>query len=188
MENTTNATKVITGKVRASYAHVFKPHSSIEGAEAKYSICLLVPKKDKFGIAAIKEAIEAAMVQGMPKWNTKNAANFKRPANLKNPLRDGDLERPDDENYAGCYFINASSKMKPQVIDRDKNEIPDPDDFYSGCYCRASINFYPFSQAGNNGVGAGLNNLQKLADGERLGSRMDATSEFDDLEEDDLLG
>lgn len=181
MENAT--TKIITGKVRASYAHVFKPHSSIEGAEPKYSICLLIPKKDKFGLAKIRDAIEAATVAGLPQWGNK------KPVNFKNPLRDGDAERPDDANYAGCYFINASSKQRPQVIDRDKNEIVDPDDFYSGCYCRASINFYAFNQAGNKGVGAGLNNLQKLADGERLGGRMDATDEFDDLEEgDDLLG
>jgi hypothetical protein len=185
MEKTNAATKVITGLVRFSYAHVFKAHSSIDGAEPKYSVCLLIPKKDRFAIASLNAGINAAMVAGTSLWGGKI------PKNAKNPLRDGDSERPDDENYAGMYFLNASSKKKPMVIDQDKNEILDPTDFYSGCWGRAAINFFPFSQAGNKGVGVGLNNLQKLKDGEPLSSRSDAKSDFAedlDLGDDDLLG
>jgi hypothetical protein len=186
MQNDKPATKVITGLVRFSYAHVFKPHSSIDGAEPKYSVCLLVPKKDRYAVAALKAGIEAAMDSGKTLWGGKI------PKNAKYPLRDGDEERPDDENYLGMFFLNASSKMKPKIIDRDKNEILDSSDFYSGCWGRAAINFFPFSQAGNKGVGVGLNNLQKLKDGDPLSSRSRAEDDFaEDLDlgdDDDPLG
>lgn len=187
MDKAQPATKVITGLVRFSYAHVFKPHSSIEGSEPKYSVCLLVPKKDRYSVAALQAGIKAAVTAG-----TSSHWGGKTPKNLKTPLRDGDEERPDDENYAGMYFINASSKMKPMIVDRDKNEILDPMDFYSGCWGRASINFFPYDAVGNRGIGAGLNNLQKLKDGEPLSSRSDAKSDFaDDFDlgdDDDPMG
>ena len=100
------------------------------------------------------------------------------PANFKNPLRDGDAERSEDENYADSMFINANSARKPGLVDADLNPILDREDFYSGCFGRASVNFYAFNVSGNKGVACGLNNLQKLEDGERL-SGGGATAEQD---------
>lgn len=183
------ANKVVTGKVRFSYVYVFKTRSFTEGQEAKYSICLLIPKSDKETIRKIKAAQEAAIEEGIStKWGGK------KPANLRLPLRDGDAERADEApEYEGMYFINANSKQKPGIIDRDNNEILDPDELYSGCWGRASINFYPYNFNGNKGVGCGLNNLQKLKDGERLGgARASAESDFgalpfvDDDDDDDF--
>lgn len=184
-EQNEQTTKVITGKVRASYVHVFTPASVSEGDDKKYSISLIIPKSDTETIKKIEAAIEAAKAAGKAKWGGKI------PAKLKTPLRDGDEERPDDEAYAGAYFLNATSKTKPGIIDRAKNEITDPEDFYSGCFCRASINFYPFDTKGNKGIAAGLNNLQKMADGEPLGGgRAKAEDDFADeleIDEDDFL-
>ena len=157
-------TKVVTGKVRFSYAHVFEPKAIEEGQTPKYSVSLIIPKSDKTTIAKIKAAITAALEEG----KTKKFGG-KLPAVWKNPLRDGDAERPDDENYAGSYFINANSTNKPGLVDENTNAIINKEDFYSGCYGRASVNFYAFNTSGNKGVACGLNNLQKLEDGERLG-------------------
>ena len=171
------ATKVVTGLVRLSYVNIFKSRSFSEGQDAKYSICLLIPKEDKATIKKIKAAIEEACQEGIAsKWGGK------RPANLKLPLRDGDEERADEaEEYEGMYFINASSNQKPGIVDKDLNEILDPDEVYSGCWGRASINFYAFNTSGNKGIGAGLNNIQKLKDGEHLGAaRASAESDFGD--------
>jgi hypothetical protein len=55
------ATKVITGKVRLSYVNIFRSRAFREGQDAKYSICLLIPKEDKAGIAKIRAAMDAAM-------------------------------------------------------------------------------------------------------------------------------
>lgn len=182
-DNQMTETKVITGKVRFSYLAVFKP-KTIEGSEeAKYSVSLIIPKSDKATIKRIKDAIKAAAEQG-------KASKFggKIPANLKHPLRDGDEDRPDDEAYADSYFVNASSVTKPGVVDKNLNPIIDEEELYSGCYGRASINFFAFNSNGNRGIAAGLNNLQKLADGESLGGRQSAEADFsglDDVEDED---
>jgi hypothetical protein len=183
MTTTNKDTKVITGKVRLSYAHLFKPTAIEEGQDPKYSVCLLIPKKDKETVKKIKAAIAAAIDAGQDKL--KNKAG-KVPADLKTPLRDGDEERADDHpEYAGHYFINCSSKQKPGIIDRNRDEIIDSTEVYSGCFARASINFYAFNTAGNKGIAAGLNNVQKLADGDYLGGRSRAEDDFDDDLDDD---
>lgn len=177
-----NETKIITGKVRASYANVWVPKAMAEGATPKYSVSLLISKKDAKTLGLVKNAIKAALEEG-------KASKFGGtiPRAYKNPLRDGDTER-EDETYAGHYFINASSNNQPGIIDADKNEILDKKEFYSGCFCRASLNFYAFNTNGNKGIAVGLNNLQKLADGENLGGTpAPAAEDFKDAFEDDEL-
>lgn len=177
MDNQNVATKVVTGKVRFSYLHVWEPSAMSEGAEKKYSVSLIIPKSDTATIGKIKAAIQAAFTAGV-------ASKFqgKTPAVWKNPLRDGDAERPDDEAYKGCYFINASCKTRPGVVDRNKQPIMNQDELYSGCYGMASVNFYAFNTNGNKGVACGLNNLLKISDGEPLGGRSTAEADFGDIE------
>lgn len=179
--NKNQATKVVTGEVRFSYLHVFEPHAIEEGQDKKYSVSLLIPKTDKKTLNAIKKAIEAAKVAGAPKWGGKV------PANLKMPLRDGDVDRPDQEEYAGMYFVNANSTNKPGLVDANVQPIMDSTELYSGCYGRASVNFYAYNVSGNKGIACGLNNIQKLRDGETLGGRSRAEDDFDavETEEDD---
>lgn len=172
------ATKVITGKVRASFVHVFEPQS-INGSEPKYSCSLIISKNDKETIGRIREAIEEAKQNGVTKWGGKI------PPNLKLPLRDGDVDRPDDPAYENSCFINASSLEKPGVVDRKRVPITDPLAVYSGCYIRASINFYPFNANGNRGVAAELSNIQFWCDGEPLNGRVRAEDEFDALDAED---
>lgn len=176
------AVKVVTGKVRFSYVNIFRSKSFQQGQDAKYSICLLIPKKDKKTIKAIKDAIEETIQEGITsKWGGK------KPANLHTPLRDGDEEKAEEQpEYEEMYFLNANSTTKPGIIDRDRNEILDPDEVYSGCWGRASINFFAYNNQGNKGVGVGLNHIQKLSEGERLGGRRTTAEEdFDDDFEDD---
>lgn len=176
-------TKVTTGKVRLSYAHLFEAHA-IEGNEPKFSVSVIIPKTDTETLKAIKEAVNEAKEQGKGKFGGKI------PANLKTPLRDGDTERPDDEAYVNCYFLNASSKNKPGVVDQNVQPVLDATEVYSGCYGRLTLNFYPFSASGNKGIAAGLGNVQKLAEGEPLGGFTRAEDDFDSVEsaEDDFLG
>ena len=124
----------------------------------------------------IIQAIENAKKMGL------NILNGKIPANLKTPLRDGDLDRPDDEAYKGCYFVNANSNDKPGILDKFKNQITNPEDFYSGCYGYASINFYAFNTNGNKGIACGLNNLMKIEDGESLAGKVSAEVDFESIE------
>lgn len=189
MANSAEATKVITGKVRLSYVRLFEPQVTENGDE-RYSVSILIPKDDKETLRKIKAAIDAAIQDGIKsKWGGK------LPPNLKKPLRDGDTDRPDDPAYAGHYFINASSVTKPGIakpIGKGPDgkmrfqEITDSTEVYSGCYARVSLNFYPYNRNGNKGVGAGINNVVKVQDGEYLGGRARLEDDFADVDFDDV--
>lgn len=171
------ATKCVTGLVRFSYVNIFRSRAFRPGQDEKYSICILVPKKDKAGVAKIRAAIEEAVQEGIAsKWGGK------KPKGLRLPLRDGDEERADEApEYEGMYFFNANSTTKPGIVDRDLNEILDPEELYSGCWGRVSVNFFPYDQVGNKGIGAGLNNVQLIKEGKRLGgARAKAEDDFGD--------
>jgi hypothetical protein len=171
-------TKVVTGLVRLSYVQIFSKRSFTEGTDAKYSLCVLVPKKDTKTLKKIQAAMKSAAEEGI---STK--FNGKKPSNLHMPLRDGDEERADEApEYKGMYFFNCKSDRKPGIVDKDCNEILDPDEVYSGCWGRVSVNFYPYSVNGNKGVAVGLNNVQKLKDDQRLGGA--AASAEDDFNDD----
>lgn len=179
-DTTNNSTKVVTGLVRFSYANVFEPKASEEGATPKYSVQLLIPKKDKDTVAKINAAVEAAKKAGVTTFGGKI------PAVLKLPLRDGDEERGDNPVYAGHYFINCNSVNKPNVVDSTAAPIQDKDEFYSGCYGHASVKFYAFAGK-SKGIACGLNSVMKKKDGEPLGgSKENAAEAFDSvLSEDD---
>lgn len=179
----TSATKVIV-PCRISFANIWEP-KSINGSEEKYSVSCLIPKSDKKTLTIVHKAIEAAKEDAKSKkWGGKI------PPNLKLPLHDGDIDRPDDENYADHFYFNATSKDAPQIVDRKVQPIIDAMECGSGDYCNVSVNFYGFAASGNKGVAAGLGNIQKVRDGERLAGRTSAASDFTELEgdDDDVLG
>jgi len=181
-----NPMKVITGpNTRWSYANVWEA-KSINGGAPKFSVSLIIPKSDAVTVAKIKAAIEAAYQEGAAKL--KGSGKSVPPlSSIKTPLRDGDTERPDDPAYANAYFINANSATAPGIVDADRNIILNRSEVYSGVYGRASISFYAFNSNGNKGIACGLNNLQKIRDGEPLGGKSRAEDDFlTDLDEDFL--
>ena len=165
------AIKVVTGKVRFSYAHVFTPQASQEGGTPKYSVSIIIPKSDTETINKINKAIEQAKEENKAVWGGTV------PKGLKGGLRDGDAEK-DDPAYANSFFVNANSANKPGVVDANMNPIIDPSEFYSGCYGRASVTLYPYNASGTKGIAVGLNNVQKLEDGEKLGGGTSAAVDF----------
>lgn len=182
------STRVVTGVVRLSYAHIWQPQS-FNGGTPKYSVSIIIPKSNRTTIEKIERAIAAAYREGSGKL--KGAGRSVPPLSaLKTPLRDGDLERPDDEAYANAFFLNATSNRAPQIVDLDCRGIDDEAEVYSGVYARVSLNFYAFSVNGNRGIAAGLNNIQKVRDGEPLGSvsaAQDFAGEFSEEADEDVL-
>ena len=179
-----NPTKVITGIVRFSYANVWDPKPSLNGGKDKYSVSLIIKKSDKKTLDDINKAIEAAYNEGQGKL--KGTGKTVPPlSQIHTPLRDGDIDRPDDPAYAGCYFINANSDNKPGIVDAACKPIIDRSECYSGCYGRASLNLYCYFVNGNRGITAGLNNLQVVRQGEPLGSRSRAEDDFAEFAGDD---
>ena len=186
MSKITNPTKVITGpKTRWSYANVWDA-KSINGGAPKYSVSLIIPKSDVKIVAKINAAIEAAYTEGESKLKG-NGRSVPALSAIKTPLRDGDVERPDDPAYANSYFINANSATAPGIVDADRNPILERSEVYSGVYGRASISLYAFNSNGNKGIACGLNNLQKISDGEPLGGRARAEDDFATDDDDDFL-
>lgn len=186
MSKITNPTKVITGpKTRWSYANVWDA-KSINGGAPKYSVSLIIPKSDVKTVAKINAAIEAAYTEGESKLKG-NGRTVPALAAIKTPLRDGDVERSDDPAYANSYFINANSATAPGIVDADRNPILERSEVYSGVYGRASISLYAFNSNGNKGIACGLNNLQKISDGEPLGGRARAEDDFATDDDDDFL-
>ena len=172
-------TMVRIGEVRFSYANVFEPRANNNG-DPKYSCAVLIPKDNAAAVKLVQDAIAAAQEIGKSsKWGGK----IPRPC--KTPLRDGDLDR-DDPVYEGHYFINASAstKSKPAVKILDGGILADAldnEDFYSGCYGAAVLNFFPYDSNGNKGIGAGLNVVLKTRDGEKLSGGINADDALADL-------
>ena len=185
-KNVTNPMKVITGpNTRWSYVNAWEP-KSINGGSPKYSVSLIISKSDAKTVAKIKAAMDAAYHEGEAKLRG-SGKSVPPMTSLKLPLRDGDAERPDDEAYKNSYFINANASNAPGIVDTDRNEILTRSEVYSGVYGRASITFYAFNSNGNRGIACGLNNLQKIRDGEPLGGRASAESDFATDDDEDFL-
>lgn len=171
-------TRVVTDKVRLSYVHLFQPYAHQQGQDPKYSCTVLVPKTDTATKARIDAAIEAAKQEGASsKWGGQI------PPVVPVPVYDGDGVRPSDgqpfgDECKGHWVFTASSKQAPQVVDQAINPIIDQSEVYSGMYARVSVNFFAYNSNGRKGIGCGLNNVQKLADGEVLGGRTTAAEDF----------
>ena len=180
-----NPTKVVTGVCTFSYLNCWDA-KAINGGAPKFSVSLIIPKSDTKTVEKIKAAIQAAYEEGQSKLKG-NSKSVPALSILKTPLRDGDLERPDDAAYKGCYFINANSATAPGVVDADRQPIMDRSEMYSGVKGRASINLYAYNVNGNRGIACGLNNLQKIADGEPLGGKARAEDDFATEDDEDFL-
>lgn len=167
---------LVTGKVRFSYVNVFTPRVTPSGDE-KYSVTLLIPKSDNDTYQKIMNEINKTLQENL-------AETFKgiMPANLKLPIYDGDGIRPSGEPFGaecrGHYVITANSNSAPEVVDVNVQPIIGKNEFYSGCYGRASLRFYAYNQNGNKGIGCGLGNVQKLEDGQPLDGRTTAAEDF----------
>ena len=186
-EKTVNPMKVITGpETRWSYANVWEP-KSINGGAPKYSVSLIIPKNDSTTVTKITAAIEASYQEGQSKLKG-NSKSIPPLAAIKTPLRDGDIERPDDPAYANAYFINANSATAPGIVDADRNPVLIRSEVYSGVYGRASITLYGLYSTGNKGIACSLNNLQLIRAGEPLGGKASAEADFAEDGDEEFLG
>lgn len=175
MENN-NATTITVGIVRFSYLNIWEPKAIQEGQDPKYSVSAIIPKSDKALIKKIELAIEAAKQAGK---DTKFKGKI--PAILKLPLRDGDLEREDDEAYKNSFFFNANNSMKPGAVDQNRNVILDRDELQSGDYGYLNVSFYAYTTGGKPGIGVSFNHIMKTKTGERLSGKISLDSAFEDI-------
>lgn len=175
---------IVVGPVQLNFCNVWEP-KAVEGSDKeKYSVQIRLHKKrDKALILEIQSAVKAIATA------SKETVFKGKTANLKLPLRDGD--NSDDETLKGHYFFNASSDSQPGIVDRNRKPIIEQDEVYSGVIAYVSVNFFAFNKNGNKGIAAGLNNILKYKDGERIAGKPSAQSDFKNLDievlDDDLL-
>lgn len=175
--------KVVTGKARLSHVHVFEKFGS-GGNDPAFSVMVMVPKKDKVTMKAIRAAEAQAAEEGKAKFNGKV------PSKLASIWKDGDDNADEYPEQADHWFAWVTKKgngkdIAPPVLDTDGTELMDPSEFYSGCYARVSMECFAYSTNGNKGTTFGLRALKKVADGERLGPVDSAAADFGDDEEGD---
>jgi hypothetical protein len=169
MNDKVKKTTVITPPAIGCYVFLTRAQPSMNpGGDPQFAITLVFPKT-----ADLSEMKAAAKAAAEKKWGNKI------PSNLRNPFRDGNSDKPDDPTFADSIFVSARTKQKPGAVGPDRQPLNEPDfDLYSGMRCRASVTAFAYDTAGNKGVSFALNNVQKLADGERLSGRREASDEF----------
>jgi len=176
-----NENHIVTGRVRLSYVTLLAPKANKNNAsgDKKFSVTVLLPKADVTTKQKIDAAIEAAKQDGSTRlWGG-------RPPIIPVPIHDGDGVRESDgmpfgDECKGCWVFTASCKADrpPRVVDLQLQDVMDAREIYSGMYGRVGIDFYPYYQANKKGVGCGLTNVQKLADGEPLSGGTTAEEDF----------
>lgn len=175
---------VVTGPDTVfAYPSLFKATKTSFGGEERYRLTLIIPKSDTVTVQKLREAIRRCY----DAYAEEIEVSFD---DMKNPLKDGDLKKNKDPAFKNCWYLEATSKVNPQVVDRYGEEIIDPEVVYPGSIGRASVNFYPYNKGINKGVGCGLRCVKKLRDGKRLGTFASAEADFAgyDEEDDDFLG
>ncbi|HML46733.1 MAG TPA: DUF2815 family protein [Clostridia bacterium] len=173
-----NENHVVTGKARLSYVHLLQPYANRNSSEEKFSVTVLIPKTDVATKQRIDAALEAATQAGVKLWGG-------RPPRIAIPVYDGDGTRPSDgmpfgPECKGHWVFTASCKKDkpPRIVDANVQDIMDSREIYSGIFGRVGVDFFPYNQAGKKGIGCGLTNVQKLADGDPLGNRTTAEEDF----------
>lgn len=163
-------------KFRVSFPRVFKAEA-FEDQAPKFTCTMLF--KSTQDLTVLKKAAHAAKVD---KWG---ADKSKWPKKLRSPFRDGN-EKEDLEGYKGMIYITASNKHRPEVVGRDLSPITEEsDEFYAGCYARATLRAFAYDAKGNKGVSFSLENIQKVGEGERFSGRVKAEDSFDALDEEE---
>lgn len=162
-----------TPRFTICFPALFEPRPAQNGGDPKYSLVAVFPKSTD--LTVLKQAASAAAKARWPQGI---------PRNFRSPFNDGDNANPDwGEVFKNAVYIRLSSKFQPALVDASKGEITNPDDVYSGQECVALVHAFAYDTAGNQGVSFGLDAVQVVADGERIGgfSKQAMIDQFDQL-------
>lgn len=163
------AENVMTPKFRVSFPDVFRPGKADDGGKQKYGITMLFEKGAD--LTALKQE---ALRAGTEKWGPDQT---KWPKGWRNPFKNqGDKDY--DGYVPGAFCITAKSNQKPGLVNTRNEDIIDESEFYAGCYARATVRAFAYENKAK-GIAFGLQNIQKLADGEPFSGRVKAQDDFE---------
>jgi hypothetical protein len=148
---------------------------------------LVISKDDTETIERLRAAEAEAEAFGIKnKWGGKKPTRGYSPSVIKDADEDGTADEYPDRKNTYYMTVSANSRFAPGIVDRDRVEILDESQVYSGAFARVSVTAFAYDQQGNKGVSFGLNNVQMLGGGERLLGGPRAQDEFaDDLPDED---
>lgn len=186
---TSYSEKITTPKFRVGFQNVLKGKKTDQGDTKRDLTMVFEPGTD---LSALQAAADEAAKE---EWGAKT--KYKSPL-LRHTATGDDGERYCDKSpdlYVDdddAIFVRSTSYKSVGVVDGQNNneDIFEGEDFYSGCYARATIVAKTWENKNKKGVSFYLNNVQKLADGERIasgGERVDAKDDFEPVDSDDDL-
>jgi hypothetical protein len=168
-----------TPRAIISYPYLFTPstYGVKPGQKPKYSCALIFPAGTD-----ISELKKAALDCAIETFGAEKAKEMIRNEELRMPFRTDWKKKgyPEDS-----VFINCRTERKPGVVsiypgpDGRPLPIENEEEIYAGCEVYATVGVFYYNQNGNEGISFGLNNVQKLADGERMDGRTNAEDDFE---------
>jgi hypothetical protein len=172
--------RLLTPKFRVSFPQVFEK-SSYNNGTLRYSLTgLFYPKEFSEGDKLKWQAIRAKLAEVCQEFFKKDIKKMKEDRSFKIPFHKGD-----EKTYQGygdpdmVFFSMANSKRRPQILDVNGNAITseNAEEFYAGCWARASVNPYAFDNIGK-GLAIGLGNIKKLSDDDSFEGFTSAEDDF----------
>ncbi len=177
--------RIITPPLRCSYPKLFEPEVNDKGTQVWSTVLLFEDTED--GRKALAQVEALAEEAAKAKFGDKLAAMKKNPS-FKWPVRrDVELKYGSLTPKVIAYVNARSYKAPPGVVsiypgpDGKPSRITDPKLVYPGCYLRASLGAFATAATKDqpsNSVSIALRNVQKVRDGERIDSRVNAEDEF----------
>ena len=164
---------IMIKNARLSFPEIWTPKAFNEGQAPKFSCNLLLDKdNDKAQIASFKKTIKEAAL---------DAFKGQIPNGLNTCLGDGNSKSYD--GYENAMFISCASRLRPQIIDRDRTPLVEEDGRpYAGCYVNAAISLWVMDNKYGKRVACNLNALQFSKDGDTFGAGGISTEKvFDDI-------
>lgn len=160
---------IITPEARIAFPVLFTPEKYDESSKAKYGASLLFA--EGANLSALERAVDEAI---SAKWGQRTPKKVRMPF-----LEQGDF---DTEGFVpGAIFIRVTSNQRPGLVGPDLQPILLESDIYGGCYVRASVRPFTYEAKGNVGVAFGLQNIQKLREGETIFGRIKPEAEFEPI-------
>lgn len=158
--------RLLTPPFRVSFPQVFEK-ASYNNGQPRYSVTgLFFPKDFTEKDNAKWKAIKVRLAEVCKEFFKKDFKTMKEDRSFKIPFHKGS-----EKTYQGygdpdmVYFTMANSKRRPQIVKIDGSPInaENAEEFYAGCWARASVNPYAFDNIGK-GLAIGLSHIKKLKD------------------------
>lgn len=179
---------IVLTNVEIDFATLVKPQAINNQGEPKYSCVVIWNQSDADNRTKVENGIKDALARGVEKGLWKK--DFKLTEGARGyPIHNGN-DKPEYPEWAGKYYLNAKSSVDrpPRVIDMARTDLVQADladgghRIHSGMTGVVSVEFFPYSNSGNKGIGVSLRCVLKQGEGvDRTQSSANAEDDFKEI-------